>query len=49
MKVLIRPKPEKEILAPTSSQATAEKILEGLLVRSENCVESRCGCGTCTS
>lgn len=46
MKVMIRPKSEQEILASTSPQATAEKIREALLTRSENCVESKCGCAT---
>jgi hypothetical protein len=46
MKVVIRPKSEKEVLASTSPQATPEEIREALLVRSENCVESRCGCSS---
>lgn len=47
MKVVIRPKPEREILVSTSPQATAESIRTALLVRSENCVESKCGCTKC--
>ena len=46
MKIIAKPKPEKKILASTKKTAKAEDIRKAILVRSENCVESRCGCGT---
>lgn len=47
MKVIVRPKGEKEVLVSTTKAATPEEIREKLLVHSDGCVQPRCGCGTC--
>lgn len=44
MKVIAKPKKEKEILKPVREEASAEEIRESLVTRAENCVDSKCGC-----
>jgi hypothetical protein len=47
MRILIEAKTEKQVLASVQEEATAEEIRQALIERSENCVDSRCGCATC--
>ena len=47
MKVIAKPKKEKEILASVERDAKTEEIKKGLTKRGGNCVNHLCGCGKC--
>lgn len=47
MEILVEARTENEVLASVREGATAEEIGQALADAAENCVDSRCGCGTC--
>jgi|TARA_B100000315_G_scaffold229550_1_gene239221 hypothetical protein len=44
MKVIARPKKEKEILASVKKSAKAEEIRKSIVAKAECCVDHLCGC-----
>jgi len=48
MEVLIPARPEEDVLKAVQDDATAEEIYQAIVERSENCVDPRCGCKTCS-
>lgn len=47
MEVLIEAKKEQEVLDVAEEEATVAQIQEAMIAGAQNCVDSRCGCGTC--
>ena len=47
MKIIVKPKREDEVIAPTGSRATAELLRQSLVQQAQCCVNHLCGC-TCS-
>ena len=45
IKIITKPKEEKEVLASVEKKTNRKKIFEETIDKAENCVNHLCGCG----
>ncbi len=44
MKLVVKPKSEAKIVAPTKKEATVQSVYASMVSKGESCVDHLCGC-----